>query len=366
MITADAPGYLADYSDTLQKRQNNYDFLRIFAALLVVLSHSFLIADNSLVHDPLMVLSHGQTSLGRAGVFIFFVLSGFLITGSYHRSGCPVTFLKNRFLRIMPGFLCIVLASVFILGPIMTVLSVWEYFSQSQTYHYLLNLTFLKWDDYLPGVFQNTHAKGYINGSLWTIRFEIYCYLVVCVLGMLGLLKRRAAFALFIFAGGTHALFSTTWAQLPTEKGLLYFIKTFSELYSYFSVGMIFYLFREYVVLDAKLIAVALLFLFMPIYFRIPGWLLLFPAAYLLFAFAYSPVFHFHNAAKLGDLSYGVYIYAWPVQQIMDQCLGARANWLTIFIFSLPVILGLAFLSWHFIEKKCLRLKVQYVQQYSR
>jgi peptidoglycan/LPS O-acetylase OafA/YrhL len=362
MIIAKSPSYLAGYSDTLEKRQNNYDFLRIFAALLVVLSHSFLIADNSLDHDLLMVVTHGQISLGRVGVFIFFVLSGFLITGSYQRSKCPASFLKNRFLRIMPGFLCVVLASVFILGPLFTTLPVTEYLTQSQTYQYLLNLTFLKWDDYLPGVFQHTHAKGYINGSLWTIRFEIYCYLVVCVLGMLNLLKRRTALILLVATGCINALFSTGWINLPAEKGFLYFIKTFSKLYGYFSIGMLFYLFRKYIVLDTKLIALALLLLVMPFCWKIPGWLLAFPAAYLLFSFAYSPRIRFYNAAKSGDLSYGIYIYAWPIQQIMDQYLGNDANWLTIFVFSLPVILGFAWLSWHFVEKRSLQLKVQHVQ----
>jgi peptidoglycan/LPS O-acetylase OafA/YrhL len=170
---------------------------------------------------------------------------------------------------------------------------------------------------------------------------------------------------LFITACTLGILFSTLWVHVPAQEGILYFVKTFAGLGSYFFTGMMFYLFRSSIVLDRKWQILALFLLFLTFYIQIPECFLLIPAAYLIFSFAYSSSIQLYDVAKIGDLSYGVYIYAWPIQQIMEQVLGKQANWFTIFCASLPFVVGLAFLSWHFVEKKSLQLKVHHVKQTS-
>src|SRR5947199_5478076 len=87
------------------ERHNNFDLLRLIAALSVIFSHAFLLAENSQAHDPLTILTGGQAILGLAGVFVFFTISGFLVTQSFETTRPPIVFLAKRALRIFPGLI---------------------------------------------------------------------------------------------------------------------------------------------------------------------------------------------------------------------------------------------------------------------
>lgn len=352
---------LAFYSDGVCKRQNNGDFLRCLAAWLVVFTHTFVIVDGTEIMkgDPLKLLTHGQLAAGEIGLFIFFVLGGFLIVSSYLKFQQQVSlFIRNRCLRILPGFFCITLLTVFILGPLLSTLPVWEYFSNSQTYQYLINLTLLKWVDHLPGVFENNPAKGFINGSLWTIRAEFYCYLSVCVLGWLNLLNKKGIALVFLLTSLLHVACTANVLPMDLTSGAGFVIKRFAGLYFHFSLGMLFYLFRDSIVCDWKQMAFALFIILLPTWLQgVPEPLLALAAAYLVFYFAFVPVIQLPNFAKFGDLSYGIYLYAWPIQQIIVQCLGPEASFGQVFWLSAPIITFAALASWHLLEKKALQFK---------
>jgi peptidoglycan/LPS O-acetylase OafA/YrhL len=115
-----------------ERFSNNFDFLRIFAALLVILSHSFAISGSS--YEPLLSLSK-YISLGGLGLAIFFIISGYLITKSWVEHPSAFRFLSSRFLRIIPGLFVVTLLSILVLGPLVTNLSLSEYFAQA---NYLL------------------------------------------------------------------------------------------------------------------------------------------------------------------------------------------------------------------------------------
>src|SRR5947208_12860338 len=125
-------------SDSVE-RQNNFDLLRLLAALSVIFSHAFLLAENSQDHDPLMILTGGQAILGLAGVFVFFTISGYLITQSFETTSSPFVFLAKRALRIFPGLLGCLLICVFVIGPLATQLPLAEYFAQPGTWLFLLH-----------------------------------------------------------------------------------------------------------------------------------------------------------------------------------------------------------------------------------
>src|SRR3954463_2752853 len=154
-------------SDSVE-RHNNFDLLRLLAALSVIFSHAFLLAENSQDHDPLMLLTGGQAILGLAGVFVFFTISGYLITQSFETTASPLIFLAKRALRIFPGLILCLLVCVFVIGPLITKLPLPEYFSRRETFLFLLRNAVLDVEyNRLPGVeFWPHNIGGIVNGPL--------------------------------------------------------------------------------------------------------------------------------------------------------------------------------------------------------
>jgi peptidoglycan/LPS O-acetylase OafA/YrhL len=146
-------------------RKNNLDALRLIGAFLVLFSHSFPIAGNNEPGPPFF-----RNTFGELGVYIFFIISGFLITQSYMRSNSPKIFLWARFLRIFPALIFVVFVTVFFFGPIITNLTAIEYYKNSQTYYYLSNITLYNVNYQLPGVFLANPIPSVVNGSLCDIR----------------------------------------------------------------------------------------------------------------------------------------------------------------------------------------------------
>src|SRR5579862_305980 len=134
-------------------RHNNFDALRLIAALSVIFSHSFLIAQGTGANEWLNLLTGNQCMLGLAGVFVFFAISGFLVTQSFEQTQGPLRYLLKRCLRILPGFIAVLLLTAFVLGPIVTTLPLSDYFSRFEPYRYVLsNLVFSLKAHELPGV----------------------------------------------------------------------------------------------------------------------------------------------------------------------------------------------------------------------
>jgi peptidoglycan/LPS O-acetylase OafA/YrhL len=146
------------------ERANNFDFLRILAALFVIFSRSFPLSGNAF--EPLGFVT-GYLTFGALGVVIFFVISGYLITKSWVEHPSWTRFLWNRSLRIYPGLCAVILLSIFVLGPFVTNLTIVQYFAQSEfLWLYLKNITLISISYYLPGVFIDNPYVGAVNGSL--------------------------------------------------------------------------------------------------------------------------------------------------------------------------------------------------------
>ena len=175
------------------ERRNNFDALRLVAAASVMFSHAFLIADGTQNNEWLIRLTGNQSILGLTGVFVFFAVSGFLVTQSYEQTRDPLRFVAKRALRIFPGLFVATVISAFVLAPLVTTLRPSAYFSQPAPYLYVLGNTLLDQTVHeLPGVmFVNNPVGLEINGSLWTLRFEVMMYAMVLGLGLLRLLRLR-------------------------------------------------------------------------------------------------------------------------------------------------------------------------------
>jgi peptidoglycan/LPS O-acetylase OafA/YrhL len=330
------------------RRRNNFDALRLVAAASVMFSHAFLIADGTQKNEWLIRLTGNQSIFGLCGVFVFFAISGYLVTQSYEETRDPLRFLAKRALRIFPGLFVAALLSAFVLAPLVTTLEPGAFFRQAAPYRYTIGATLFDPSVHeLPGVmFVNNKVGLEINGSLWTLRFEFMMYVMVLVLGVLRLLNPPVMLALL--ALGLAAL------QFDQAFG---FLGGWGWLLAFFAVGMLLYKLRATRILNNGLAAAALagVVLSVPLRQFIP----LFPlfGCYLALWLALNPHLPIIPAARFGDLSYGLYIYGWPVEEAVIWALGGRALWWQVFALALPAAGALAFLSWHLVEKPALRLK---------
>ena len=331
------------------ERRNNLDALRLFAALLVVFSHSFLITGSGFLKPPFY-----QSDYGALGVNIFFFISGFLITQSFLRRDSILRYLWARFLRIFPALIVVVLATVFVLGPLLTGLTTREYFADQQTYSYLSMMTLYAEKQYLPGVFENNLFDTRVNAPLWTLQYEFTFYAAIIMLGLFGALKKRESviglFLLFLILNFFRIGESTYIYQLNLFQMIRFFM--------YFSAGMAAWLYRDSIPLNGKLCLITPVLLAISAFtVRFNDTLFIFLIGYLVLYLGYSPRIKLGWLTRHGDFSYGIYIWAWPVQQTVFYLFGnPMSGWLNLLIAgSLAVLLGAV--SWHLLEKRMLLLK---------
>jgi peptidoglycan/LPS O-acetylase OafA/YrhL len=330
-------------------RANNFDFIRLIAALSVVFSHSFLIAEGSEANEPFVWLTGNQCVLGLVGVFVFFVISGYLVTASYCRNPMAADFAARRALRIFPALVANMLVCALLLGPLVSHLALGAYLAAPELPAFCRKvLTLDPGPLHLPGVLFADNTVGLlINGSLWTLRYEVMMYAMVVLLGMAGLLRLPVALALTILgiAAVAHEHALTPLGDIGEMAWLL----------GFFASGMALYFLRERIAFRARyaLVALAALALFV----WLGRFIMLFPlaGAYIVIWFArrHDPWLDYSRYA--GDLSYGIYIYGWPAEQLVMWLSGGHARWWQVFLGSLLVALPAAWLSWHTIEKWALR-----------
>lgn len=329
-------------------RHNNFDALRVVAAASVMFSHAFLIADGTQRNEWLIRLTGNQSILGLCGVFVFFAISGFLVTQSYEQTRDPLRFLAKRALRIFPGLFVAVSLSALVLAPLVTTLEPGAYFAQSAPYRYVVGNTLLDPSAHeLPGVmFVNNPVGLEINGSLWTLRLEFIMYVMVLALGVMRLLNLPVMLGLLALG----------LARLEFGKALDV-LGGWGWLLAFFSAGMILYKLRATRIFDGRIAALALAGLVSSVPLR--QFIPLFPlfGCYLALWLALTPRLPAIPAAWFGDLSYGLYIYGWPVEEGVIRALGGRAPWWQVLALALPATGIIAFLSWHLVERPALRLK---------
>lgn len=339
--------------EVLSGRDNNLNAIRMIAAVIVLVSHAFAITLNTA--DPLFKLT-GETA-GHYAVGVFFGISGLLIARSFDRRRTMVHFVIARVLRLYPALIVVLVLTV-LAGVVVTRLPAQDYITHPETWTYVpanLSLQFLQYP--LPGVFEANPYGPAINGSLWTLEHEVACYGAVVVIGLLGVLRsRRLAFGVMVFAALFHVLWPTIAAAgLPFPAALAIWLGPFALLSFPFTLGSFAYVWRAHLRLSGW---VAVL-LWLPVPFMVQTGLghsfitlaLVYTALWIGFvpkgrALAYN---------RLGDYSYGVYIYAFPVQQLLVWLfpgMGPLAN----IVLALPVTIMLAALSWNLVEARSLAL----------
>jgi len=345
----------AIYDDAATRTQGNrLDFARFFFASLVVLSHSFPIATGTEAFEPLALFSNNQLTLGAVAVDCFFIISGYLIMKSWIVDPRWAGFLAKRVRRIYPGFIVAAVLGIFGLWAATTA-GGYAAFSPQFVVEFALNL--LRLQVVQPGpAFVNNPGPGPLNGSLWSIPFEFWCYVGVLVVGLAGLARRRA----WILAGFlifTAISFVFVWKNLtPGGKvlGTIFGYPPFwARLLPYFLIGMVFYLYRASIKLTWGGAAFAMVL--MLVGFKVKyGVIFVLPvtAAYLIFWFATTPGSWLKRFGKYGDFSYGIYLYSFMVSQLIVYLHGKAMSPWALFALAWPasVVCGIA--SWYLVERR--------------
>jgi peptidoglycan/LPS O-acetylase OafA/YrhL len=332
-------------------RMNNFDQVRLFGAILVIYGHAF-----ALTGVP--VPGFAVNAVSTIGVKIFFSISGYLVALSWLNDPNVARFMMRRLLRLMPALIMVVLLSAFVMGPIVTRLSLAEYFGNPQTYFYLKNIAlFINY--YLPGVFETNIYPGAVNGSLWSLPAEFAMYLLTPVLiGITSLLAGRAAFAVVgvIFIVGAYWLTSIA----PQFRLVIYATDVWSWLSvaPYFVMGMLYAVCRldrffNIYIGAAGLFALAIFETSAPV--KEAMLLLILPYFSLSFGTGFAPALR--KVTRGADLSYGLFLYGFPIEQILRLKFAAVMGPWKTFVLATVISAGLAYVSWYWIEKPALGWK---------
>lgn len=347
-VSALAPAPTMRVPGRISGRDNNFNLIRMVAASGVMVSHAFPLSLGRGAAEPFDGVFAGA-NLGRICVFVFFAVSGFYITQSFLTRRSLGAFLMARVLRLYPALVVTLLVTAIVLGLFITTAPPDVYWRQVPGF-LLRRLTFVGGSGGLPGVFADNPAPNAINGSLWTLFFEVLCYLGVVGLGLAGLLTRRRF-------GAVIAVCLVCYA-VDHVHPLRFVVHYLMYLGLPFLIGMAFRIWQDRLVLSpwvALLLALlaAVLRLGFPPAFEAA---LVLAVAYTTFVLGFMPGRWLQRYNRLGDYSYGMYIYAFPVQQTVAHFLSPMTP-LANLAMAFPVTLVCAVLSWHLIEKPALSLK---------
>lgn len=354
--TLQARRYLSHYT---QGRDNNFNLLRLVAASLVLMTHSFVLSTGRHETEPLWT-SLGIT-WGSIAVDVFFVTSGFLVTGSllYRRS--LREFLAARMLRIYPALWVALGLTVVVVGLFFSTLDFGAFLSEKLTWKYLVrNATLLTNIVYvLPGAFADVPFKNAVNGSLWTMPEEVKMYLTLAGLWVLARLARVNPARWVAVACIALAMAGVAGSTILFAQGVSTMDFTLVGLGAMFFAGAALRILQDRVVVSHA--AVIGLFIALLVFATLEhttafGVLYRLATPYLVLYLALVPAGRIRRFNVLGDYSYGLYIYAFPVQQALAH-LWHGINPYEMMATSFIVTLLLATASWHLIEERALALK---------
>jgi peptidoglycan/LPS O-acetylase OafA/YrhL len=330
-------------------RSNDFDALRLAGALLVIVGHAAVLVGEPEAAPRLLGMPvHGL------GVAIFFSISGYLIMGSWLRRPEVGRYVASRAARILPALAVVTILSIVVVGPIFTTLGLGAYASDPGTWRYLANLVPVLPQYELPGVFGGLPYPDVVNGSIWTLRAEFLCYLAVVLVGMLPAKARPWCIAIAALVAAAAVPLQLRVAGSDVSQ--------LADVLVYFAVGALIRIvvprsalrplvglggLAALAVLGGALGAVA------PLVPHALAWIVL-PYAVVSIGLASTPVVR--RAARFGDLSYGIYLWAFPVQQAL-LVLAPGTGMLPSILIVTPVSAALALASWHLVEQPAMRAK---------
>jgi peptidoglycan/LPS O-acetylase OafA/YrhL len=347
---------------TTQHRNNSFDLLRLILSISVLLSHAIYLLSNNLI-DPGAWISKNQINMGQLSVLFFFGLSGYLITESFLHSKNYLQFLCNRVLRILPGFWVALLLTGFIIAPTIFYVK----YKNIDTYSFTGIESALSYfyKNALLGIHQHTIAgiesvhynpSGAINGSLWTLYPEFQCYIFTLIAGIFGLFdKNKFSLILLSIIGFLFYMVQTIFGG---KYGPTFIMLTpYVQFYITYLCGTLMCIFNKQLIFDKK--GKLFLFIVTLLLFRFGGFMSFAPVLITLLAIN---IFSSFSVPLKFDVSYGVYIYAFPITILAHYALpDSMPLWMKL-VFILIITLIFSLLSFTLVERPFLKLKSRFAK----
>jgi peptidoglycan/LPS O-acetylase OafA/YrhL len=325
-------------------RPSGFDYMRIMLALIIVIFHTAVTTGGP--------ASQHAINVSPVGVFIamlvplFFALSGYLVAGSLTRSKGLGVFLGLRALRIFPALAIDTVLCALVLGPLVTTLPIGEYLQHPQFIQYFQNILGII-HYHLPGVFESNPLTE-VNGQLWTIPSELDCYILLAAIGAVRLHKHRALLLGLVLAATAAMEYRVVAQGVPGWTGRMIVLC--------FIAGVVVYAYRDRIRLNGVAFIAATILT--GVCLRTPEliYVVPFPAAYMVVCLGYlNP--RKSKFLESGDYSYGLFLYGFPIQQLIVATVPFGRTWWGNLMLSLPLALSVAVVSWHFLEKRALNQK---------
>jgi peptidoglycan/LPS O-acetylase OafA/YrhL len=322
--------------------RNAFDHIRLMAAALVLFSHHFALLG---LPEPGAI---GST-IGHLGLAIFFALSGYLVAKSFSADAHVGRFFMRRALRIMPGLIVNVIVCVVFFGALLTTIPLGDYFQHPTTWAYFKNIL-LSPTFQLPGVLETAIFPYAVNGSLWTLPFEVAAYVVLVIVGAMFRNHLRWLSPCFVVLGMLVELWWHPVSPIVVWGNDWRFAPLF---FTYFFTGVALSFFAPLLLTSSRMTLLLALYILIeqPTFRTVAAILIIACMSIYLGRQVVSRQFELKN-----DCSYGMYLYAFPVQQLVIAKFSALGFWPTLAIAALLTYV-FAFLSWKLVERPMLKLK---------
>ncbi len=325
---------------------SNLSVVKIIACVAVIYSHSFTVTTENSLGDGLSQLTHGQLSFGGLSVAVFLFSSGLLSTKSILKQTRFIPYLIGRLVRILPALIMVVLLTTFILGPIVTEVSVFTYFTSVETYSYLLYIVLLPVYS-LTGVFIE-NPVSLVNGSLWTLILEMLCYIGLYITLKMQFITDKKKCALIIIS---ILCVIIGFDFLPFLNNFVAYLRPLLM----FFIGMIYYAYADKIILSTKLFICSLVVFFIGLFTGYSTVAILVLLPYIVICIAYLFKQNNFEFAKLGKFTYGIYLLAFPIQQTFEVYFNALTP-LSNTVLSFITSLILAYFLYYLVEKPSMRI----------
>ena len=337
-------------------------------ALGVLYNHSFVLFKTNGKNDLAIYLFNFFDS-GSLAVCVFFMVSGLLLTQSFYNTTSKIKFILKRMFRIFPGLMVCLLFTIFIIGSINTETSIHNYFTQKSTYRYLYNILLnneMFFYD-IPSCFSLNKMPHIINGSLWTLPFELISYIYLFIgLSIVQFFTQKTPnkqkliisiivlyFSFYMLNG--HYIFSRLTGLITGFNKDSIAINNPGKPFLFFGCGMIIYHFKEKIRLSVIFLCLLISLLVICNFLEVEFFKAM--SEFLVIIYGTLVIAGLPAVNKLNlrfDPSYGIYLYAWPVQQTFAHHFSLTSY--NSMLFTIPCVAFLGCLSYFFIEKPALKL----------
>lgn len=337
-------------------KENNFDIVRLIAAFLVFTGHAYVLVGNP---PPVIIFQAAQ----RLGIIIFFTIGGYLITESWKRDSNYFRYIIKRVFRIFPALIACVLITAFLLGPILSELSIQEYFTSPITWGYLKNIV-LYINYSLPGVFESNPYPYAVNGSLWSLPVEFFMYLMIPFIYEIGKRKNGLIHALFsvIICGISIyiSVFQPEWRYVIYGTDVAQAL----SIIPYYFIGSLVSTLEIKTIWNSQ-VSILLLIIFQGLHISnlffssVLSYLII---PYVVFSFAFAKkLFPSSYVLDRAQISYGMYLYGFVIQQMIIKVMNESSILLgngNIVLFLSIIVTGIfAFLSCYLIEKPAIKIQ---------